>query len=255
MAHFYEIEKDRGFLREDLSTPFQARREAKNTGKDIVASVTEKLKVYPDPFFETWRTKKAIELSKAHPSYDETKIMDMMWGMRVHPKTGEEVSSSSWGTECHKHLETTICGGQCPPSWEPFVMPFIEWADDQELEVVEVEGVISNSDREFNTAGTIDLLAIHKGKLALFDYKTREVAEHQDITRKAYYKDAMQLASEARMVKIASYLDYDPAIHTVIINTNNGDTHIKKWTEQAQANALEDACSCFMFYDLVNKMR
>ena len=45
MAHFYEIEKDRGFLREDLSTPFQARREAKNTGKDIVASVTEKLKV------------------------------------------------------------------------------------------------------------------------------------------------------------------------------------------------------------------
>ena len=56
------------------------------------------------------------------------------------------------------------------------------------------------------------------------------------------------------MVKIASYLDYDPAIHTVIINTNNGDTHIKKWTEQAQANALEDAIACFMFYDVVNKM-
>ena len=254
MAHFYEIEKDRGFLREDLSTPFQAKKEAKNTGKDIVASVTEKLKVYPDPFFETWRTKKAIELTKAHPTYDETKIMDMMWGMRVHPGTGEEVSSSSWGTECHKHLETAICGGQCPPCWEPFVMPFVEWADDQELEVVEVEGVISNSDREFNTAGTIDLLAIHKGKLALFDYKTREVAEHQDIARKAYYKDAMQLASEARMVKIASYLDYDPAIHTVIINANNGDTHVKTWTEQAQAKALDDAISCFMFYDSMNKM-
>jgi len=120
---------------------------------------------------------------------------------------------------------------------------------------VEVEGVISNSDQEFNTAGTIDLLAVHNGKLSLFDYKTREVAEHQDITRKAYHKDAMQLASESRMVKIASYLDYDPPIHTVIINTNNGDTHVKTWTEQAQAKALDDAISCFMFYDSVNKMR
>ena len=178
-----------------------------------------------------------------------------MWGMRVHPKTGEEVTSSSWGTECHKHLETTICGGQCPPSWEPFVMPFIEWAECEQLEVVDVEGVISNSDKEFNTAGTIDLLAVHNGKLSLFDYKTREVAEHQDITRKGFHKDCMQLASESRMVKIASYLDYDPPIHTVIINTNNGDTHVKKWTEQAQAKALDDAISCFMFYDLVNKMR
>ena len=141
MAHFYEVKKDTGFLRDDLSTPFQARKETQSSGKAIVASVTEKLKVYPDFFFETWRTKKAIELTKEHPNLGEEEIMDMMWGMRVHPKTGEEVKSSSWGTECHKHLETTICGGQCPQSWKPFVMPFIEWADDQDLEVVEVEGV------------------------------------------------------------------------------------------------------------------
>lgn len=255
MAHFYEIKKDSGFLRDDLSTPFQARKETQSSGKAIVASVTEKLKVYPDFFFETWRTKKAIELTKEHPHLGEEEIMDMMWGMRVHPKTGEEVKSSSWGTECHKHLETTICGGQCPQSWKPFVMPFIEWADDQDLEVVEVEGVVSNSDQEFNTAGTIDLLAVHNGKLALFDYKTRDVAEHQEISRKAYHKDAMQLAAESRMVRLASYLDYDPPIHTVIINTNNGNTHVKTWTEQAQAKALHDAISCFMFYDLVNKMR
>jgi hypothetical protein len=48
------------------------------------------------------------------------------------------------------------------------------------------------------------------------------------------------------------HLDYNPSIFTVIISTEDGDTHVKEWTEKAFDKSLSDAISCFTFYDDIN---
>ena len=62
----------------------------------------------------------------------------------------------------------------------------------------------------------------------------------------------MQLASESHMVREMMHLDYNPKIFTVIINTEDGDTHVKEWTDKAFDKSLSDAISCFVFYDEIN---
>jgi ATP-dependent exoDNAse (exonuclease V) beta subunit len=253
MAHFYEItSKHSAFFREDIHTPHQARKEWLTSGRKLVASVTEKLKVFPNPFFESWRVSEAIHLARKHQHVETSTIAEMLWGIREHPITGQEVSSSVWGTECHKQLELAIKNQWRANEWEPFVQPFVDWTNGRDFQIMETETIIASDKPSFNVAGTIDLLGKLNDRVALFDYKTRTVAEGQDIKRKAYAKDCMQLASEGHMVREMMHLDYDPKIFTVIIDTRGGETHVKEWTKKSFDKSLSDAISCFTFYDEIN---
>ena len=253
MSHFYEIRsKHSAIFREDIHTPHQARKERLASGKKIVASVTEKLKVFPNPFFESWRVSEAIHLSRKHPNVETSTIAEMLWGVREHPITGQEVSSAAWGTECHTQLELAMNNKWEPNEWEPFVQPFIDWTNNSSFEVLATETVIASENPSYNTAGTIDLLAKINGRVSLLDYKTRKVSEGGDIRKKTYAKDCMQLASESNMVKAMMHLDYNPSIYTVIIDTETGNTYVKEWTDKAFEKALGNAISCFTFYDEIN---
>ena len=257
MSHYYQItDPHRAFLREDINTPAQARREWLKTGEKIVASVTEKLKVAPSPFFNKYRVKEAIRITRENPHLDDATIMQLIWQTRKHPVTGEQVGSAEWGTQCHKQLELAMNGEWEPNEWEPFVQPFVSWALERDLEVLATETVIASIDPLFNTAGTIDLLARTRndGKVALFDYKTRRVSEGGDIKRKYLPKDCQQLASESFMIRNMMELDYNPKIFTVIINTEDGDTHVKQWTYKAFEKGLAKAMYCFKFFDDMNEL-
>jgi len=254
MSHFYQItDKHSGFLREDITTPAQARKERLKNGKKTVASVTEKLKLFPSEFFNNWRIKEAIRITKENPHLDDTVIADKIWGIREHPVTEEEVSSSAWGTECHAQLDLAMNDKWQWNEWEPFIQPFVSWVKTRNIEVLATETIVASSIPSFNTAGTIDLLAkLNGGKIALFDYKTRKVSEGGDIKKKAYPKDCMQLASESSMIRDMMHLDYNPSIFTVLIDTETGSTHVKEWTDKAFEKALSDSISCFIFYDELN---
>tara|TARA_R110000824_G_scaffold124723_1_gene283492 strand:- start:559 stop:1341 length:783 start_codon:yes stop_codon:yes gene_type:complete len=258
MAHFYQIETIRGtdkhsaFLREDITTPAQARKERINNGKIAVASVTEKLKLFPSEFFNNWRIKEGIRITRDNLHLDDSTIAERIWGTRRHPVTGEEVGSAAWGTECHKHLESAMNNNRFPNEWEPFIKPFIAWTNKSAFEVLATETVIASTDPSYNTAGTIDLLAKINGRVSLLDYKTRKVSEGGDIKKKALPKDCMQLASESHMVRDMMHLDYNPKIYTVLIDTETGSTHVKEWSDKAFEKALSNAISCFIFYDGIN---
>lgn len=250
MAHFYEItSKHSAFFREDIETAPQARKEWLTSGKKIVASVTEKLKVFPNLFFVNWRIREAIKIAKRFPDLEDTVIVEMLWGTREHPVTGEEVGSGVWGTECHTQLELAMNNKWEPNEWEPFVQPFVDWTNKRNFEVLATETIIASDTPSFNTAGTIDLLAKINGRVSLLDYKTRKVSSDGDIRRKTRPTDAMQLASESDMIKAMMHLEYSPSIYTVIIDTDTGNTHVKQWSDKAFEKALSDAISCFTFYD------
>tara|TARA_R110000824_G_scaffold134630_2_gene297614 strand:+ start:670 stop:1437 length:768 start_codon:yes stop_codon:yes gene_type:complete len=252
MSHFYEVtSKHSAFFREDIRTAAQARKERLASGKKIVASVTEKLKVFPNRFIADWRVREALKIAKRFPDLEDTVILEMLWGTRQHPITGEEVGSADWGTECHTQLELAMNNKWEPNEWEPFVRPFIDWTNKSNLEVLATETIIASETPSFNTAGTIDLLARINGKVALLDYKTRKVPSDGDIRRRTRPSDAMQLASESNMVRAMMHLDYNPSIYTVIIDTETGDTYVHEWTDRAFEKALGNAISCFTFYDKV----
>ena len=252
MSHFYELKsKHSAIFRDDINTPFQAKKEW-ISGRKVVGSVTEKLKVWPNGFFDTWRISEAIHLARKHPDVETSTIAEMLWGVREHPITGREIGSAAWGTEAHKQLELVMNKQWHPNGWELFVQPFVDWTNERNFEVVATETIIASDLPSFNTAGTIDLLALLDNKIALFDYKTRLVKEGQDIKKKAYAKDCMQLASESHMVREMMHLDYNPKIFTVIISTEDGDTHVKEWTDKAFEKSLANAISCFTFYDEIN---
>ena len=53
MSHFYEIKsKHSASFRDDINTPFQAKKEWLSSGRKVVGSVTEKLKVWPNGYFD-----------------------------------------------------------------------------------------------------------------------------------------------------------------------------------------------------------
>jgi hypothetical protein len=253
MAHFYELtSKHSAIFREDINTPHQAKKECLASGRKLVASVTEKLKMLPNAFINDWRVSEAIHIARKHPHVNPSVITEMIWGMREHPITGEEVGSAAWGTECHTQLELAINNKWEPNQWEPFVKPFVDWTGERDFQLLDTEIIVASGTPEFNVAGTIDLLAKLNGKVCLFDYKTRQVTEGRDIRKKAYEKDCMQLASESHMVREMMDLDYNPKIFTVIISTQDGYTHVKKWTDKAFEKALDKAMHCFKFYDEIN---
>ena len=250
--HFYELLVNGPVFRADVETLPQARKLVE-AGIRIVASVTTKLSIFPKPYLEGWARSEAARLARKYPLLSIPEIVARVYGVRVHPETGEEILSAPFGILVHKQLEDALSPNQTSPWSNPpyakFVNPFLDWFKEKQFSVVSCETIVSG----YNTAGQVDLIAKHKGKVCLFDYKTREGGTG-GIKKKAYSSDCMQLAIEAEMVMNEMKLSYRPDVYTVIIDSNSGETHPKKWTDTAVDKAVVEAKFIFHHYDDIYRL-
>tara|TARA_R110000751_G_scaffold243027_1_gene343250 strand:- start:383 stop:1174 length:792 start_codon:yes stop_codon:yes gene_type:complete len=253
--HFYEISINGPVFRADVVTPPQARKLVES-GVWIVASVTTKLSIAPNPYLTKWSRQEAARLARQHPDLSIEEVVERVYGMREHPETGEEILSAKFGTLVHKELEDALNLLKFKKQWsnkpyEKFVKPFLEWFRIHQFNVVSCESIVAG----YNTAGMVDLIAEDtNGRVCLFDYKTRQVAPGGDIKKKSYPSDCMQLAIEAEMVRDKMKLSYRPDVYTVIIDSNSGETYTKRWTDTAAAKAVIEAKLYISHYDDIYRL-
>ena len=250
---FYELSVNGPILRTDVETPPQARKLVES-GVWVVASVTTKLAICPKPYLEKWGKEESARLARKYPLLSIPEIVARVYGVRVHPETGEEILSAPFGTLVHKQLEVALNLLKFNKRWsnkpyEKFVKPFLEWFKTNQFSVVSCESIVAG----YNTAGQVDLIAKHNGKVCLFDYKTREAGD-SGISKKAYTSDCMQLAIEAEMVMHKMKLSYRPDVYTVIIDSNSGETYAKKWTDTAVDKAVIEAKFYINHYDDIYRL-
>jgi len=231
MSHYYTKNKDGGItLLKEVTTPSQARKHG-----SALVSVTTLLGYLPNDYINNiWKPKKYVELGREHPDLDASEITALMWGVRTCPETGEEISSSDFGTRAHARLEDHMNGiiqGEDilrNHPYDPIVAQTVRWLSDNGFTPVQAEKMVACEKR--GTAGTIDLIALKEEKLCLLDYKFRDCPSGEG---KFYDKDVAQLAVEANIVAEQYRLDYIPGCLSICIDTNTGVPHVKQWTRAA----------------------
>lgn len=233
MSHFYLKTKD-GW---ELSKSIDTLAKAKKWSKPYCASVTTKIALAPKaPQFYEWRDAEIVRLAREFPSLSASEVSKRTWGMRTCPETGEEISSSEFGTQGHKALEEFNINGITGGPYNLTLKLWSQWLRKEDVSIVEAEALIGCERRR--VAGTIDFIGRMYGRIILCDYKFREARDLEHLKTKAYYnKDDMQLAIEARMIREQWKLDYTPRIYSILMNANEPMMYAKLWTMKAQAEA------------------
>ena len=249
MSHFYERTKDGIRLLKSVTTPAQARK------SEAYVSVTTVLKMLPNSFMDNWRVREAARLARQHPGEDADAIAERLWGVRDCPDTGDEISSSDFGTAVHKKMEQYANlalgkGGAWPQAdgegYGHFCRYMIETLLYAGIEPLAAEKIVWDDD--LRVAGTIDLIAQQKGKVVLVDYKCRSCNGEG---AKAYDKDCAQLAVEAVIVANDMGLDYVPQIYTGCICSDTGKAWLRTWTPPVAKRNLSAFLSCVIMYATV----
>lgn len=216
-------------LLKDVNTPTKAHK------VDAVPSVTTILSWMPNDYLDnTWKPKMMVELARKYQELEVDKLKELMWGIKRCPKSGDMVSSATFGTRAHARMEQLVDGyiddGLLPMD-DPYDLVCVETFDhilNEPLTPVCTELTIGSV--RLKTAGTIDLLALDRNeKYCLIDYKFRECKDNEG---KFYDKDLAQLAIEACMIAELYVLDYVPDIYTFCIDTLTGSLHVHKWSEK-----------------------
>ena len=247
MSHFYELTENRevSFL-PDVKTQPQANK----ADGLVVKSVTTMLKLLPNDFLQSWMNEQFYKLGKEGVDLETSR--SRVWGTRLHPETGELVSSSDWGTELHKEMELAAAAYKEGAdyhnvNWQGWTRLWVDWLIKNDVTVKGLELYVGCANRML--AGSIDFLGVKDGKYFLADFKSRSVTKGS-IKSKAYEKDACQLAIEAAIIKEQYRLDYMPRIYTIIVNTDKFEIHPHLWTPAAQAKALLRAEAANTFYNV-----
>ena len=174
------------------------------------------------------------ELARKYKELVIDKLKELMWGIKLCPKSGNMVSSATFGTRAHARMEQLVDGyiddGMLPMN-DPYDVACektFEYIINELFTPAHTELPIGSV--RLKTAGTIDLLALDRNEnYCLIDYKFRECKDNEG---KFYDKDLAQLAIEACMVAELYVLDYIPDIYTFCIDTLTGNLHVKKWSEK-----------------------
>jgi len=222
LSHFYSATKVPTFL-EDVETPAQALKHGR-----AYPSVTTVLGIVKDAFLDdVYMPKKLTELAREFPNLYYRTLKDYCYGFRPHPFTGEDIPSSEWGTAVHKRIEDILMDGYGDATpWDDWATPFVDWINEEGIQVVDTEYIISDS--RFKIAGSIDFIGIDKDeKVFLADYKCRSCKGKGG---KFYPKDCKQLAIESVMLAKKLKLDYFPKIISVCIDTDTAEHYHKTWT-------------------------
>jgi len=226
--HYYTQGLDPVLLK-DITTPAKAHK------ADAVPSVTTILSGMPNDYLDNvWKPKMMVELARKYDGLDTDKIKDLMWGIKQCPRSGEMVSSATFGTRAHARMEQLVDGYiddgmlMMDDPYDDVCKEAFEYIINEPFTPVHTELTVGSS--KLKTAGTIDLLALdRKENYCLIDYKFRECKDDEG---KYYDKDLAQLAVEAYMIADLYVLDYIPDIYTFCIDTLSGDLHVKKWSDK-----------------------
>lgn len=250
-GHYYKVWEDgRVETMHDL-TMAQARKVG------CYASVTTKIGVLKDPFIDGWRMKGLILTAEKNPRMSDEKDGDwidridaMLWGQPTR-WDGVQFQSSEFGLAVHAELEEWNKNPQyqIDPAWEPYTRGWREWYGNYVERTIEAEYMAVS--HELRTVGTIDFLGVKKdGSVALCDYKARECAAKG--VGKFYFKDCMQLAIEADIIRKERGLDYMPECWSMCICANTGTLYAKKWTELMVTRGIAHFTALSNAYDVVN---
>lgn len=141
------------------------------------SGVTSVLSILAKPALIVWAARCAAEFIEealeAGKSYDEVQIKELaksaMWAHRNNTNKAADT-----GTLIHSWIENFVLGKN--PSMpvnegmQKAVKSFIKWYEQQDIEVIKPE--IKLCSKEYNLAGTADLLCRIDGKLTIVDWKT-----------------------------------------------------------------------------------
>jgi hypothetical protein len=233
--HYYTRGLDPVLLK-DITTPAKAYK------ADAVPSVTTILSGMPNDYLDnTWKPKMLVDLARKYSELDVGRVKELMWGVKQCPKSGDMISSATFGTKAHARMEQLVDGyiddGMLPMDdpYDDVCKGAFDYILNEPLTPVHTELPIGSV--RLKTAGTIDLLALdRKENYCLIDYKFRECGYDYKLCKhsegKFYDKDLAQLAIEACMVAELYVLDYIPDIYTFCIDTLTGNLHVKKWSEK-----------------------
>lgn len=159
--------------------------------------------------------------------------------MRKHPETGEEMTSSDFGTAGHDALENYNKGGEewFENPFSDYVVLWIRWLNKEGIKPVSAELQVGDPTRRI--AGMIDFVGKDAGgKLVICDYKFRDKNAKGSLA-KTYEKDCIQLAWAAQVVQWRECLDYMPEIYSIVFDSDDPDIYTKKWKAEKQEEALE----------------
>lgn len=255
MSHFYKIQKHHcaEFI-ETVNTVPQAKKYMEANGGHVVASCTTKLSIIPNPFLDGWKIRQAISVTKENPNLETSQIEECVWGMRTDPVSGEEITSSNFGTQFHQHIEKRLNGtsAEVDVEWCKFSNATMAWFDENVSKIFETETTYGSL--KLNTAGQIDCIAKMKdGVLSVIDYKTRAVnpEKPKSISSKTYETDVMQLAVYADILREHWSIPARQEIecYSIIVDTNSGSTHVKKHTKESLNKQFYRAVKTLKYYD------
>lgn len=253
MAHFYQYIKGGSTFRDDIRTPAQARKH-----KQVYPSVTTILSIIKDPFLDgIYKPRKTTELARQYPNMDWQDVSDLVYGLREHPTTGEQIPSSEFGTAVHKRIEDYVLFDLQYPFgttidemdrsiWDDWAKPFVDWYKEHNVKPIAAESVVSCS--RVKTAGSVDFIgrwSNGKGNFFLADYKCRSCNGGKP---KFYDKDCYQLAIESYFLKQQKGMSYLPECISVCIDTDTCKHHHKKWTNAELYNGIKIAKLCSKLY-------
>jgi len=246
--HYYTKKNGAVKLLADVTTPSQARKHG-----SAYPSVTTLLGYLPNEYINSvWKPKMFVQYAREFPDLEVDEIKAKMWGERTCPETLDTISSSEFGTKAHArledHMNAQIDGFDLVRDhpYDGIISPTLSFLALNGFTPVSAERMIACD--ELKTAGMLDLIAEHEGRLVLMDYKFRDCADGKG---KTYDKDCAQLAIEAKMVMEQDELDYMPECYTICIDSTAGTPYVKKWTHAAVKKGIQTFIAARnLYYDL-----
>ena len=250
MAHFYNCEDS---LNPEFEPKINTPHQAKKKSAKIYPSVTTVLGIIKDDFLDSiYKPRMMYELTLQGAGSCWQEIERLTYGTRTHPDSGEQISSSEFGTSVHETIEDMINSlifdeiRNLPHDhyYDDWGTPFYDWVIENNVKPVACEKLVTNN--RIKIAGSIDFIGYDdEGTLFLAEYKCRTNTKGK---AKTYAKDCEQLAIESYMLMKQHKLDYLPSCRSVIIDCETKEHIHREWTEEEMKWGIQNAKDASRIY-------
>jgi hypothetical protein len=257
-VRFYERTEDSIAHIAGVESPAQARKWQKaNPDSVLLSSVTTCLGIFKDPFLDfQYKPRRTVEIAREQEDATWQEVAQLVYGLRKHPRTGEVIKSSEFGTLAHAAMEAEVIRQHlstvyAPPydvAFQHFTVPWMAFLREEQITPLAVEHIVF--DLNLGVAGSIDLVCRDRhGEIMLADYKFRQNTKGRG---KFYPKDCWQLAIEADIIRRDRSLEYDPPILSICIDSETNEHHHKWWSKKERENGLAIAKNAVSSWRMIN---
>lgn len=225
-------------------------REARK--KQLLPSVTTIIRdVYPKPQLNRWKDEQLLIAAATQPRLPGES--DKEWAAKVIETSKEKVKSSAkWGLDFHEAVET-FCKRKSgvPEYYENYLLPFLEkytqWHQENVLEVVGMEGVVTQPTLGY--AGRYDFKLKIKGKgIGLGDIKTRDVKNGKPLW---YDEQPIQLVAYGHAMNAGERPDF---MFSMVINRLTPEPpYLKFYTQEELDIADRRWAACLELWKQIKK--